>query len=76
MKLCPAVLLVPLALMAGCSRSPAPAAAPGPVIAVENFLADITRPVAGTRLEVRSLAWTRTDTSPPRRTLRPWPVPG
>jgi ABC-type Zn uptake system ZnuABC Zn-binding protein ZnuA len=50
------VILVLTALMAaGCVRPPAPPAAPGPVIAVENFLADFTRQVAGTRLEVRSL---------------------
>jgi len=42
-------------MLAGCVRSPAPPAAPGPVIAVEDFLADITRQAAGTRLEVRSL---------------------
>ncbi len=52
------LILVSLALMAaGCARPAAPnnPNAPAPVIAVENFLADITRQVAGSRLEVRSL---------------------
>lgn len=53
MKLHPVLLLIPLILV-GCARPPVPAA-PAPVIAVENFLADFTRQVAGTRLEVRSL---------------------
>jgi ABC-type Zn uptake system ZnuABC Zn-binding protein ZnuA len=49
------VILFPFALMAaGCARAPVPVG-PAPVIAVENFLADMTRQVAGTRLEVRSL---------------------
>ena len=53
--------LLPLAAVAlvaaGCSRAsgPAPVAAKAPVVAVENFLADITRQVAGDRMEVRSL---------------------
>ncbi len=57
-----AILLVPAALLAallaGCSRPAGPAAAPktgAPVIAIENFLADITRQVVGNRMEVRSL---------------------
>ena len=46
---------------AGCSRTSSPAAPAGPtapkppVVAVESFLADITRQVAGDRMEVRSL---------------------
>jgi ABC-type Zn uptake system ZnuABC Zn-binding protein ZnuA len=51
----PLVLALTALAAAGCSRAPASPAAPGPVIAVENFLADISRQVAGTRLEVRSL---------------------
>ena len=58
--LAPAALLA--ALLAGCSRPAGPgtaaaraAPAAAPVIAVENFLADITRQVAGDRVEVRSL---------------------
>jgi ABC-type Zn uptake system ZnuABC Zn-binding protein ZnuA len=55
MKLRLILLTIPIAVLStGCSR-PAPANAPAPVIAVENFLADFTRQVAGTRLEVRSL---------------------
>ncbi len=58
MKRRPAFFVVPLALLAllaaGCAR-PAVSKAQAPVIAVENFLADITRQVAGTRIEVRSL---------------------
>jgi ABC-type Zn uptake system ZnuABC Zn-binding protein ZnuA len=54
--------------IAGCSRSTAPAAGAGagaagaaaataqaPVVAVENFLADFTRQVAGDRVQVKSL---------------------
>ena len=56
------VLLV-AALLAGCSRQRAPAAGdgtagtagPGPVLAVEPFLADIAQQVAGSRLAVRAL---------------------
>jgi ABC-type Zn uptake system ZnuABC Zn-binding protein ZnuA len=49
-----------LLAVSGCSRSAGPAAAAGkspraPVIAVETFLADFTRQVAGDRLQVRSL---------------------
>ena len=58
--LVPAALVA--ALLAGCSRpaSPGTAAAravtaAAPVIAVESFLADITRQVVGDRMEVRSL---------------------
>jgi len=46
---------------AGCSRTSSPAAPAGPaapkppVVAVESFLADMTRQVAGDRMEVRSL---------------------
>ena len=55
MKTGPVLILIPLALMAvGCARPSVPVA-PAPVIAVENFLADLTRQVTGTRLEVRSL---------------------
>lgn len=55
MRLRPVYFAVPLALaVAACGR-PAGPKAPAPVIAVENFLADMTRQVAGTRVEVRSL---------------------
>ena len=47
-----AVLLTVLSL-AACSRRAS--AGTAPVIAIENFLADITRQVAGDRMEVRSL---------------------
>ena len=50
-----AILVLTALAAAGCSRPPAPPAAPAPVIAVENFLADFTRQVAGTRQDVRSL---------------------
>jgi ABC-type Zn uptake system ZnuABC Zn-binding protein ZnuA len=49
-------------IRAGCTRPAAPGTAGGnaagtaaPVVAIENFLADFTRQVAGGRLEVRSL---------------------
>lgn len=55
MKPCPVLFMIPLVLLAaGCAR-PAVPNAPAPVIAIENFLADITRQVAGTRIDVRSL---------------------
>jgi ABC-type Zn uptake system ZnuABC Zn-binding protein ZnuA len=50
--LLPAALL-PVLLVTGCFPGKSRAAAP--VIATENFLADITRQVAGDRMEVRSL---------------------
>ena len=57
---CSTLLVVLLA--AGCSRSSGPGAAAAgaagaapPVVAIENFLADFTRQVAGDRLVVKSL---------------------
>jgi ABC-type Zn uptake system ZnuABC Zn-binding protein ZnuA len=47
--------LVAVLAVAGCSRTPSPAAAGAPVVAVESFLSDLARQVAGDRLPVRSL---------------------
>ena len=57
------LILLVAALLAGCGRQKAPAtgsgaagnAGPGPVLAVEPFLADIAQQVAGSRLTVRAL---------------------
>ena len=54
----PVLVLLLAALAAGCSRSTgqgATAGAAAPVVAIENFLADFTRQVAGDRLVVKSL---------------------
>ncbi len=61
------ILLVAALFLTGCSRQAGPGGpggAPGaaaPVLAVENFLADLTRQVAGDRLPVQSLVPTGVD---------------
>lgn len=75
------VSVVAALVLLGCSKSgPVGASATpgGPVVAVESFLADITRQVAGSRLEVRSLVPDGVDptsTSPHHATRPPWPAP-